>query len=141
MLNILDKHKNADYLIHLGDLERDIEEISYFSDIKILSVRGNCDFGSVSAVEGEEIIEGKRIFYTHGHTYYVKHGYENIYNEGLRRQADIILFGHTHHAINEYRDGVYLFNPGSLSLPDDGKKSYGIIDIVNGQISTNIVKL
>ena len=53
------------------------------------------------------------------------------------RGADIALFGHTHLRLERYlppeRDGerpLWLFNPGSISRPREGRPSYGIIDIL-----------
>ena len=54
-------------------------------------------------------------------------------------KADILLFGHTHQAVTEYYDGLYLMNPGSCH---GYGASYGFIDITDkGDIVTQIVKL
>ena len=42
---------------------------------------------------------------------------ENIKAEGAARGADIVIFGHTHRPVARHEDGIYLFNPGSLSYP------------------------
>ncbi|MFR3419646.1 MAG: metallophosphoesterase family protein [Eubacterium sp.] len=42
-----------------------------------------------------------------------------------RRNADIVLFGHTHNQYTEYLDGLYIMNPGSVGMNGD----YGVIDI------------
>ena len=68
---------------------------------------------------------GKRIFFSHDHPYIVKFGYENIIAEAKRRNADIVLFGHTHNQYTEYLDGLYIMNPGSVGMNGD----YGVIDI------------
>ena len=57
--------------------------------------------------------------------YNVKFGYENIIAEAKRRNADIVLFGHTHNQYTEYLDGLYIMNPGSVGMNGD----YGVIDI------------
>ena len=53
------------------------------------------------------------------------------------RKADIALYGHTHQAEIEYRDGLYLMNPGSLH---GSYGTYGIIDITPAGLVPNIVK-
>ena len=54
-------------------------------------------------------------------------------------KADILLYGHTHTAFNEYDDGLYIMNPGHCS---GYGASYGYIDITDkGDIVTNIVRL
>ena len=55
-----------------------------------------------------------------------------------KRNADIVLFGHTHLPITEYDDELYLLNPGSLQYADG---TYGIIDITDAGISVQIIKV
>ena len=47
------------------------------------------------------------------------------------KENDCILamFGHTHRLFWEQMDGIMVFNPGSISLPRGGKKSYGRLTI------------
>ena len=99
---------------------------------------GNCDWGSVLPYQGEYILNKKTIFYTHGHIYQVKYGLETFIAAARDRHADIALFGHTHDPMTDYRDGLYLMNPGSLSGSDG---TYGILDITPAGIVTNILKL
>ena len=62
------------------------------------------------------------------------------YEEQARKQgADIDLFGHTHIGFTRYEDGLYLMNPGSLSRA--GEHSYGVIDLCDGGVFTNIIHL
>lgn len=80
--------------------------------------------------------QGKKIFFIHGHPYYVKHGYERIEEEAKNRGADICLFGHTHIPYTEYKDGIYFMNPGAVF-----NGSYGIIDITDSGIMTYNLKI
>lgn len=138
----LDAQRKAQAVIFLGDGERDMDQVMpLFPQFQYYSVRGNCDFGSVTPVEGEAVLASRRIFYTHGHLYQVKYGYSRILEEGRRRKADIVLFGHTHEACAWYEDGVYLMNPGSLGHPQEGGPSYGVIDITSAGIVTNLIEL
>ncbi len=121
--------KKPDAIIFLGDGLRDIISAD-IGDIPIYSVAGNCDAGSVffdssTPIEQNLLIGEKRIFFTHGHKYGVKSTLSPLLSEGVKRGADIILFGHTHMAAegvlapdNDYgiktdRD-VYIMNPGSI---------------------------
>lgn len=136
------QQQKADIFIHLGDCERDLDSVkTIFPDKKFLSVSGNCDFGSVTPTEDEIEACGKRIFFTHGHTYYVKSGYSSAINEARRRKADILLFGHTHLPFTSYEDGLYIMNPGSVGHPAEGKPTYGIIDITEAGIVLNIAEV
>ena len=142
MEDIISRHPDAQYVIHLGDCVADTKSITeLFPSVTLLGVCGNCDFGSSAEPFGEVVLGGKRIFFTHGHKFSVKSGLSLIIAEGRRRNADAVLYGHTHIAQNIYDDGMYVFNPGSLSLPQYGRPSYGIMDIVNNQIALNIAEL
>mgnify|MGYP000869895504 CR=1 FL=1 len=101
--------------------------IDAYPHIKYERVCGNCDWYSNYPDKMEIEFAGKRIFFSHGHPYNVKFGYENIIAEAKRRNADIVLFGHTHNQYTEYIDGLYIMNPGSVGMNGD----YGVIDITS----------
>ena len=103
-----------------------------------LQVRGNCDWGSTLPSVGEITLEGRKIFYTHGHLHNVKYGLYQIVCAARERKADILLFGHTHVPLTDYEDGLYLLNPGSLH---GSQGTYGILDITPAGIVTNVVRL
>lgn len=126
----------AEVVIHLGDAQADLDVIkSSFPEKAFYCVRGNCDLGSELPNTGTLSLEGKRIFFTHGHLYGVKYGLSQLMEAGADAKADIILYGHTHIADNRYEDGVYVMNPGSSR---GWGASYGVIDIEKGNILTNI---
>lgn len=140
---LMDMHKNADALIFLGDGLADLERAGAYSrGFTVFAVRGNCDVFSPFA-EGinEEMtlnFEGYRLFLLHGHTRGVKHGMDDAVCAAVERDADIMLFGHTHLPIEKYipAGGDYslekplrLFNPGSLGESFGGGGSFGLIEI------------
>ncbi len=129
-----------DAVFFLGDGARQADALSEKYDIPFYIVKGNCDMGMY---EDEQFIElrGKRFFMTHGHNYFVKSGYDTIEERGRKLGADVVLFGHTHIPSSEYKDGIYLFNPGSCARPITGRPSCGYIDIVNNSVFTSIVQL
>ena len=65
-------------------------------------------------------------------------GYYPIYCAARERKADILLFGHTHVPMQDYDDGLYVLNPGSLH---GANASYGILDITPAGIMTNLLTL
>jgi len=121
--------RDTDILIHLGDNIDDVQELSKGYKGKVYAVKGNCDY--LDSYPSEQIIdvEGKKIFFTHGHNYGVKMSLNNIYYKGKEVGADIVLFGHTHVAIIEEEDGIILMNPGSISLPRINGRYIGFINI------------
>ena len=92
---------------------------------------GNNDFFSDNLREMEVVFGTKKAFMTHGHYYYVSLGPERIIEEGKMRNADIVMFGHTHKPFLEMIDGMIVLNPGSLSYPrQEGRKgSYIMMEI------------
>ncbi|MDP4178115.1 MAG: metallophosphoesterase [Bacillota bacterium] len=138
---VINKVKNADILIHLGDNIDDAASLSSEFSGKIISVRGNCDFSNKIESECTEIIEGKTFFITHGHKYDVKYSIDTILDKGKSINADIVLYGHTHISQIEYIDGIWIVNPGSPSLPRDGFPSIATIEIDGGKIVPSILRL
>ena len=127
-------------VLHLGDNTGDFKALKkQFPDIDIRGVRGNCDLRS-NVEEGLIfIIEGKKVYMTHGHLYDVKIGYDRIYFAALERQVDILLFGHTHKAYKDIIRGIQVLNPGTIGK---GRvRSYGIIEINDGVIVTKLIQV
>ena len=133
----LAKHPDAEAVFFLGDGLSDIDEVHYsFPNVKFLAVRGNCDFRSVAMEEiigktGEIELCGKKIVYTHGDLFGAKYGTAGLERLALQKNADIVLFGHTHTPYLSYfneDDGkpFYLFNPGSVGYREG---SFGILTL------------
>lgn len=58
--------------------------------------------------------------------------------------ANVIVFGHTHRPMNEWRKGQLLFNPGSATIsPEEGiPLSYGVLRISKtGEVASEIVEI
>ena len=127
---------HADTVIHLGDHADDLSPQAL--PCPLITVRGNCDWGSSTPVTGEYTALGVKIFFTHGHLYGVKSGEYNIVCAARERKAQVLLYGHTHNAFTDYEDGLYLMNPGSLS---GWQATYGTLDLTEQGIVTNVVTL
>lgn len=139
---VFEKAVNAlsgcDMLIHLGDNVQDVKEISRLFKGRIINVKGNCDFSTTVPEETTEIIEGKRIFITHGHYYDVKYDLMKLRYRAMELDADIALYGHTHVSKIDYEDGIWFINPGSPALSRNGHDSVAIIEIKDGNINGSI---
>ncbi len=135
----IEAQRSAEIIIHCGDSRDELDNIRMLYPNKaIIAVKGNCDFSSMLPSVEERVIEGKKLFITHGHLYNAKMTLYPLCCAAREAKADIVLFGHTHNAIAEYDDGLYILNPGSLS---GYNASYAYIDITEKGIMTNIVKL
>lgn len=114
MERVIRSHSKAEAVIHCGDGERDIDYMkSLFPNKAFYNVKGNCDWASSLESTLVLTLMGKRIFVTHGHLYNAKMGIQRLEYAAREKEADILLYGHTHIAINEYHDGLYIINPGS----------------------------
>ncbi|MCL2055667.1 MAG: YfcE family phosphodiesterase [Oscillospiraceae bacterium] len=139
---IMQSQPEAEAIIHLGDGERDFDQLRLEHPDKVMrNVRGNSDWGSESKLMDTVLLEGKRIIFAHGHTLNVKQSPSMLLGEAQSAGAQIALFGHTHYSMTDYKDGVYLMNPGSPTQPRRGRATYGVIDIGPEGIATKIIPL
>lgn len=136
---LLPARERPDYIVFLGDGVRDLAVLSeYDLAASVLAVKGNCD-----AFGAEEIprllhpaFSNFRAVMMHGDAFSVKNGLENAVRYAVDREADLLLFGHTHRpyfARLEAGKAAYgvllkkplvLFNPGSIQ-----QGSFGLISL------------
>lgn len=144
MKNVMDLHRDADMFVHTGDGCEDFVKLCEDRDLPFVAVRGNCDIYSKQPEDALFELAEKKIFVTHGHFYSAKMTTERLMRAGSEREADIVLFGHTHESLCEYIDDdrydkpFYLVNPGSIALSPDGRPTYALIEIREGEILINI---
>ena len=129
-------------LVHAGDGASDLFQLERdFPDLPRSAVAGNCDPFSGLPRELLFVVEGRRIFLTHGDRYGVKHDLLRLTLKGKASQADLVIFGHTHRPFLAESDGMMLLNPGSLgSYRGEGRQSYGWVEIgpdgINAELRT-----
>ena len=120
-------------IIHLGDCWRDGERLhTYFPDIPLEQVPGNCDFRPTEPAERLLVLRDKRILLCHGHTYGVKQSLVTAGFAAEGQQLDLFLFGHTHKPLVDRRGRTLFLNPGSIGDPT--RPSYGVVTIQDGQL-------
>lgn len=131
VLNVIEKIKPIDLLVHCGDIEGSEDIIARTADCPVQMVQGNNDFWSNMPREKEFMIGEYKAWVTHGHNYYVSMNYEIIKQEARSREADIVMCGHTHKPVIDISADLTLLNPGSMSYPrQEGRKpSYIIMEI------------
>lgn len=122
---IFSRERGCSLCIFLGDGERDLEPFFPTPDMPLLAVRGNCDFFSSLPTKLVTAEGGKTIFCTHGHEQHVKYGLTLLRESAREAKADIALYGHTHVPVQDYDNGLYLCNPGSVRNGD-----YAVLEIV-----------
>ena len=112
---VLQREKNLDMLIHLGDSEGSEDYIRTIAECPCYIVKGNNDYFSDLNRDIKMTIGKYRVLLTHGHHYYVSLGTETIISEGRAQDMDIVMFGHTHRPLVDIREDITVLNPGSLS--------------------------
>lgn len=129
LLQAIRLHREADAIFFLGDGETDFQSPpvqSACTGKKCTAVAGNCDVYSALPKEILLPLGGKRIFALHGHTQMVKHGMQMLQETAEAKQADLVLYGHTHIPKVEYKNGIYYLCPGSIR-----QGAYGLVDITD----------
>lgn len=141
---ILKEFKKMDMVIHAGDLVdlRVLDElIEACPNVK--AVFGNMDQAEIKKrIPEKEIIQinNFKIGITHGR------GAPSKLVEFLKTyfsndDVDMIIFGHSHMALNEKIGDVLFFNPGSATDKTfSTSNSYGIVEI-NDRIEARIIKI
>lgn len=120
---------DVDLMIHCGDSELSESDAAI---VNFSSVKGNCDFYGNFPDDDTHVVNGVKIFVTHGHLYSVKSTLVNLYYKAKELQADIVCFGHSHLLGAEMVDDVLFINPGSIRLPRSRtEKSYAILELEN----------
>ena len=139
------EREGAEKLIILGDLlyhgprndlpsayaPKGVIEVLNRRKEDILTVKGNCD-GEVDQMVLDFpiladysflVLDGLRIFMTHGH-------HHNTKTPPPLAKGDILLHGHTHiPVIEEFGNENYYINPGSASLPkENNPKTYMVYE-------------
>jgi putative phosphoesterase len=130
----------TDMIIHLGDTVSDAAALeSAFPHIAFLSVAGNNDRFTKIPLKRTFSAEGVKFLLAHGHFYDAHLSLLGLYYAAKQDNAQIILFGHTHIPKCENKDGILLFNPGSISRPRGNFPcSYGVLEIENGKTEAQI---
>ncbi len=133
---LLGENRCLDGIFFLGDGLDEVEAVFAEGGLPpLFAVRGNCDgdFSYYRRPREEECLlsfGGHKLLLLHGHSVGVKLSLAGLRSRAAAYAADIVLFGHTHLPEEHYypkEDGgpLWLFNPGSLGRPQDGRPRFG----------------
>lgn len=136
--------EGVDLIVHTGDF-CSVQDVQRFRKInKLEAVYGNMDEPEVRKLfPRRKIIEVGPIKIGLFHGEGPRPGVlETVKREFQKDRIDVAIFGHSHQPLNEVKDGVLFFNPGS---PNDTVGapycSYGIIEIIDGQPVGKVIKV
>lgn len=140
-VDIIRKHPKAEAVFHCGDIGDDDGVLRQATPHAVAIVRGNCDYKPSLPTEIVTTFAGKKIAMCHGHQYLMYGGIDPLKYWAKEREADIVLFGHTHIPFVEQSSALTVINPGSISKPrqEGYKKSYAVLEIDDkGEITVDI---
>ena len=107
------RQQQPDAVFHLGDCERDTQRLEKeFPDLPLYRVCGNCDHEPIHP----EVLQ------------------LTLVNAAYFADADMVLFGHTHRAVSETTQGLYVVNPGTAGV--GSLCTYASIETENGAVRT-----
>ena len=130
------EREKPDAVLHLGDHTDDADDIRRaFPALTIYHVRGNNDFDMDVPLFAVVTVGGVRMYLTHGHRERVSMLHSGLVPARAREEGcSFAFFGHTHRMMAEREQGVFVCNPGSISLPRDGRASCLMLDVQNGAL-------
>jgi len=136
--DLLDRHfSQVDVIFHVGDYTSPVV-VDYLGSKNFHGVYGNMDPYAI-----KDVLPEKKIVEIGGFRFGLIHGWGSP--RGLEErvlgqfsEVDVIVFGHSHKAMNEVVQGVLLFNPGTATgFSSSGVHTIGILECgatVKGQI-------
>jgi putative phosphoesterase len=154
------RQRGVDEILHAGDVSvpRVLDDLARIAPVR--AVRGNRDWFVLRSLPGHIWINylGVKVLLTHGHGSLWRYLVERInfivagyhferYQYYLAEkfpEARVIIFGHTHVAVNRWVQGRLFFNPGSAHIPENENlpPSMGILRFkAGGEVEGEIVPL
>lgn len=132
---VLHKAPLVEQWFHTGDYATDGHLLQQLSGLPVTGVIGNCDGMSQEAnVDEILVVEGFRIWLTHGHRYMGHTHIEELVWWAKKLEVDIVVYGHTHIPMNSYYGDVLLVNPGSPARPRGGSApSFAVMTLKEGE--------
>jgi len=141
---ILNSFKDVEMIIHAGDLA----DLCVLDTLKTVCNNVKAVWGNMDPYAVRKELPQKEVIEVGNYKIGVIHGWGPPYKlidlmkeEFKNESVNVIIFGHSHSAVNEKRGDILYFNPGS---PTDKifspYNSYGILEI-NDTIEAKILKI
>jgi putative phosphoesterase len=131
---------DKDMILHAGDIVS-TEIIDFLSKNPFHGVYGNMD-----PAEVQVRLPSKKVLEVGSYRLGLIHGWGS--STGLEdriwpefHNVDVIIYGHSHHAVRHVREGVLVFNPGTATgYSSSGVHTMGVLDLSDG-IRSEIIML
>lgn len=131
---ILTALAKVDLIVHAGDFTQRavLEGLKTLGEVKAVS-------GNMDSLELKEMLPRKELFVVNRKTIGLIHGSGAPWGIADRirdcfQKADLIIYGHSHQATNQFLRGSQLFNPGQ------SRESFGLLEI-GDEIKAEIVNI
>lgn len=141
LIEIYDTYfSDVDMIIHAGDAVS-AEVIKFFQKKPMHAVQGNMD-----SEEIKNRLPVKDLFEVEGFLIGLTHGWGSPFGIEKRikpefKDVQLVIYGHSHRAVNHVRDGIIFFNPGTATgFSVNGVHTIGILDI-GSKIEGRIIKI
>ncbi len=127
------QESKTDVILFCGDIARDADFIrDHYPHIPLYAVRGNNDYFCDDPYLLLPVLEGVKIYLTHGHRERVKFGYYALALACEEKECHLCLFGHTHTRDMIEHNGITFVNPGSIGY---SQASYARLNLKDGAFS------
>ncbi|MBU1044230.1 MAG: metallophosphatase family protein [Candidatus Omnitrophica bacterium] len=133
--------KNVDMIIHAGDIvEQSVLDNLYEYCPNVEAVCGNMDCAQLQGrLPQKKIIKAGKFIIGITHGWGPPMGITDRIRKEFKN-VDIIVFGHTHKSMNERKNGILFFNPGSATDMISSERTIGIIEL-NEKINSRIIAI
>jgi putative phosphoesterase len=106
---------------------------------EIICVRGNCDTEVDQMVLEFPIMSQNAVIFADGVKIYATHGHKfNKDNLPPLCEGNVLVYGHTHVALDTVVEGVRCLNPGSVSIPKENT-GHGYILFDGGKFTRKLL--
>ena len=132
--SVCEAFQQVDLIIHAGDIDSKEVLDKLQSLAPVMAVRGNMDFGAWTEQlrESETIEIGEAVLH-------VRHILGNI---PAMAAVDVVIYGHTHQAHMERRNGILFVNPGSAGQRRyENPLSIALLCISGKEVDARIIAL
>lgn len=157
---VMEIFSSVEIVLHAGDITTlDVLQQLQESVSLTFAVYGENDSAEVrSYLQESQVLEfgGLRVGLIHGNRD-SRRGFNDRVARLLRRDpyhqdyidfilsrfnnVDAIVFGHTHVPYARVRDGVFMFNPGSINPSNDNEPSVGLLEITSRGIRGRVLPI
>jgi len=148
---LTDGFRDVDLILHGGDIYHSsvLDELEQLAPV--MAAAGDDDYGAVlkdRRVKERHIlhIEDKVLWLQHDSAYYHSLKFRHTTprkTPEILEPPDIVVFGHDHYSVVEYRGGILFINPGSPNSMGNASvpRTFAMLEIDSGKMEVETLRL